>query len=67
MIGNLTAVNPDGFKEVPTGSACGLFVDHLIGVPQPTRSGFGTAAGSQGQAKSQGNSKSQGKTASSAK
>jgi hypothetical protein len=32
VIGNLTAVNPDGFKLVPTAAACGLFVDHLIGV-----------------------------------
>ena len=36
VIGNLTAVNPDGFKLVPTAAACGLFVDHLIGVPQRT-------------------------------
>ena len=32
VIGNLTAVNPDGFKLLPTAAACGLFVDHLIGV-----------------------------------
>ncbi len=32
VIGNLTAVNPDGFKLVPTAAACGLFVDHLVGV-----------------------------------
>ena len=32
VIGNLTAVNPDGFKVLPTAAACGLFVDHLIGV-----------------------------------
>jgi hypothetical protein len=30
VIGNLTAVNPNGFKTLPTASACGLFVDHLI-------------------------------------
>jgi hypothetical protein len=30
VIGNLTAVNPDGFARLPTASACGLFVDHLI-------------------------------------
>ena len=36
VIGNLTAVNPDGFKLVPTASACGLFVDHLIGAHQLT-------------------------------
>jgi hypothetical protein len=35
LIGNLTAVNPDGFKLVPTGSACRLFVDHIIGTQQP--------------------------------
>jgi hypothetical protein len=40
VIGNLTAVNPDGFKLLPTAAACGLFVDHLIG----------TQAGDQGQA-----------------
>jgi hypothetical protein len=34
VIGNLTAVNPDGFKVVPTAQACRLFVDHLIGVNQ---------------------------------
>jgi len=32
VIGNLAAVNPDGFKVLPTAAACGLFVDHLIGV-----------------------------------
>jgi hypothetical protein len=36
VIGNLTAVNPDGFKLVPTAQACRLFVDHLIGVTQLT-------------------------------
>jgi hypothetical protein len=36
VIGNLTAVNPDGFKLVPTAAACRLFVDHLIGVRQLT-------------------------------
>jgi hypothetical protein len=34
VIGNLTAVNPAGFKTVPTASACSLFVDHLIGAHQ---------------------------------
>ena len=37
VIGNLTAVNPDGFKLVPTVDACRLFVDHLIGVNQLTQ------------------------------
>ena len=37
VVGNLTAVNPDGFKLVPTASACKLFVDHLIGVNQLTQ------------------------------
>jgi hypothetical protein len=32
LIGNLTAVNPDGFIRVPTASACRLFVDHIIAV-----------------------------------
>jgi hypothetical protein len=36
VIGNLTAVNPDGFVTVPTAQACGLFVDKLIGVQQPS-------------------------------
>jgi hypothetical protein len=36
VIGNLTAVNPDGFKLVPTAAACGLFVDHLIGSERTT-------------------------------
>ena len=36
VIGNLTAVNPDGFVTVPTASACSLFVDHLIGAKQLT-------------------------------
>jgi hypothetical protein len=49
VIGNLTAVNPDGFKLVPTASACKLFVDHLIGVQQLTHT------------KQQGNKKSSGK------
>jgi hypothetical protein len=34
VVGNLTAVNPDGFKVVPTAQACRFFVDHLIGVEQ---------------------------------
>jgi hypothetical protein len=49
VIGNLTAVNPDGFKLVPTADACGLFVDHLIGVQQLThtkQSGGGKKASS---------------------
>ncbi len=49
VIGNLTAVNPDGFKLVPTADACRLFVDHLIGVRQLTHT------------KQQGNKKSSGK------
>jgi hypothetical protein len=62
VIGNLTAVNPDGFKLVPTAQACKLFVDHLIGVNQLTQTR------QQGQAESQhGQEKSKGKTASSGK
>jgi hypothetical protein len=34
VIGNLTAVNPAGFKTVPTASACSLYVDHLIDARQ---------------------------------
>ena len=62
VIGNLTAVNPDGFKLVPTAQACSLFVDHLIGVNQLTQTK------QQGQAKSQhGQQGSKGKNASSSK
>jgi hypothetical protein len=36
VIGNLTAVNVDGFKPAPNSAAsCGLFVDHIIGGKQP--------------------------------
>jgi hypothetical protein len=31
VIGNLTAVNRTGFREIPTATACGLYVDHIIG------------------------------------
>jgi hypothetical protein len=38
VIGNLTAVNRDGFLPVPNNSAaCGLFADHLIGGKNPPR------------------------------
>jgi hypothetical protein len=47
VIGNLTAVNPDGFKLVPTADACRLFVDHLIGVNQLTQTKQTTQAQSQ--------------------
>ncbi len=48
VIGNLTAVNPDGFIKVPTAQACGLFVDKLIGAHQltHTKAGRGTAGSS---------------------
>jgi hypothetical protein len=59
VIGNLTAVNPDGFVTVPTASACGLFVDKLIGAHQLTHTK--QASGAQGQAKAQGNKASSGK------
>jgi hypothetical protein len=63
VIGNLTAVNPNGFVLVPTASACRLFVDHIIGTQRPR----GTEpAGEQGQAK-QGKQRSSGKPASSGK
>jgi hypothetical protein len=39
VIGNLTAVNRTGFRTVPTASACGLYVDHIIGGGVPSRSG----------------------------
>ena len=60
VIGNLTAVNPDGFIKVPTASACKLFVDHLIGARQLS----GTkpkSGGSKGRARSKGKAKSSGK------
>jgi hypothetical protein len=47
VIGNLTAVNPKGFKLVPTGSACRLFVDHIIGAQQISNT-KGSAQGKQG-------------------
>ncbi len=62
VIGNLTAVNPDGFKLVPTADACKLFVDHLIGVHQLTETRQTSQAQSQ-----HGQQKPQGKKASSAK
>jgi hypothetical protein len=61
VIGNLTAVNPDGFKEVPTASACGLFVDHLIGVSQPTRNGSGSSTSRSKAAKPKGKAPSSAK------
>ena len=61
VIGNLTAVNPDGFKEVPTASACGLFVDHLIGVSQPTRNGSGSSTSKSKAAKPKGKAPSSAK------
>ena len=39
VIGNLTAVNRAGFRKVATASACGLYVDHIIGGSVPSRSG----------------------------
>jgi hypothetical protein len=41
VIGNMTAVNADGFIGVPTANACRLYVDHLIDARQfrNTRSG----------------------------
>jgi hypothetical protein len=39
VIGNLTAVNRTGFRTVPTASACGLYVDHIIGGNVPSRPG----------------------------
>jgi hypothetical protein len=37
VIGNLTAVKRTGFREVPTASACGLYVDHVIGGNLPNK------------------------------
>jgi hypothetical protein len=48
VIGNLTAVNPDGFKLLPTAAACGLFVDHLIGVQTADHAQGGGKAASKG-------------------
>ena len=39
VIGNLTAVNRSGFRTVPTPSACGLYVDHIIDSAVPARPG----------------------------
>ena len=60
VVGNLTAVNPDGFVTVPTASACSLFVDHLIGAKQLTHTKSRSSA-------SQSGAKPGGKTASSGK
>jgi hypothetical protein len=38
VIGNLTAVNRTGFRTIPTASACGLYVDHIIGGSVPAQS-----------------------------
>jgi len=57
----LFAVNPDGFKLVPTAAACKLFVDHLIGVNQLTQTK------QKSQAESQRGQQRQGKKKSSAK
>jgi hypothetical protein len=44
VIGNLTAVNVDGFKPAPnTTASCGLFVDHIIGGRQLSQTGSGDA------------------------
>jgi hypothetical protein len=48
LIGNLTAVNTDGFRPAPNSTAsCGLFVDHLIGVALPIKAGPGGGTPSQ--------------------
>jgi hypothetical protein len=39
VIGNLTAVNRTGFREIPTATACGLYVDHIIGGSVASRPG----------------------------
>lgn len=61
VIGNLTAVNPDGFKLVPTADACRLFVDHLIGVNQLTQTKQSGQAQSQHGQQPRGKKKSSGK------
>ena len=47
VIGNLTAVNRGGFGMVPTASACGLYVDHIIGGRPTSKTDAGRQAGSQ--------------------
>ena len=39
VIGNLTAVNRTGFRTIPTASACGRYVDHIIGGSVPSKAG----------------------------
>ena len=39
VIGNLTAVNRTGFRTIPTASACGRYVDHIIGGRVPSKAG----------------------------
>ena len=55
VIGNLTAVNPSGFRTIPTAAACGLYVDRVVGGTE--RSGVRAA----GKASSKGNAASSGK------
>ena len=57
---SLQYVSPDGFKLLPTAAACGLFVDHLIGVQQPSHSAQASYSTAQG-TKAVGNSASKGK------
>ncbi len=43
VIGNLTAVNADGFQSAPNSTpSCGLFVDHIVGGRQLSRTGSGS-------------------------
>jgi hypothetical protein len=39
VIGNLTAVNRTGFRTLPTASACGRYVDHILHSRAPSRAG----------------------------
>jgi hypothetical protein len=39
VIGNLTAVNSNGFRRIPTASACKLYVDHILNSAVPARAG----------------------------
>jgi hypothetical protein len=61
VIGNLTAVNPDGFVTVPTASACRLFVDHLIGTQQLRGTKPKGGASAQSQSRTKSNAASSGK------
>jgi hypothetical protein len=59
VIGNLTAVKRTGFEEIPTASACGRYVDHIVGGNQsrPRENGGGASGAGGGRGKQESKSK----------